>query len=139
MPKKLLDVQGFRQIGFDRHADAADGRLRRRVAGDEDDGQAAVQVPGLLDDPQIRIVRHADIGDQYVVADVPKALDRLFGVCDALAVETLAPQQAGSRFPERFFIVGDQDRTGSHFNTPCSALTADRRGNKFLRRSCSRQ
>jgi hypothetical protein len=45
-------------------------------------------------------VRHADIGQQGVIVNVPETLDGLIRIFNAIALEALAPKEPGSRFPE---------------------------------------
>ena len=55
---------------------------------------------GLSHNPQVRVARHPNIGDQHVEPMIPESLDGFLGVFSTTAIEALALERASCGLAE---------------------------------------
>jgi hypothetical protein len=98
----LEEVVGADLHRLDRHRHVA-------VAGDEDDGQPAVDAHQLLQERHAVHAGHLDVGDDDARIVRAHGLQRLLGAGEGLGVEARERQPLADRLAHVLFVVDDRD------------------------------
>ena len=108
----LGDAERLGEVVRDAAAQRVHGRLGRRERRHDERVEIGLDLLGLLDQVHAIDLRHAQIGDEQVVAVLAHAIERDAPIGHVVGGVALRAEDPGEQLSDAFFVVDDENADG---------------------------
>src|SRR5262249_53418331 len=127
---QLVEIDRFEEVLVGAALHGLDGRLGRRVGGDEDDGEARVELTDAVEDVEAAHVGQADVEDDRVRHVGPYQVEALLAAGGRQDLERVGAQVLFQRIEHVGLVVDDQQAGHASSVNPGRAGTASATGDR---------